>query len=136
MLEERLDDALSVLRTHAEGAALGPALGLTPGGTHSNGLLVGALPGHPFSPGMPTMEPHGVSTGLHAINLQHMFSGCLPQSTLMSSPKYPHLFTGIPLSVPIWVPLWVPQGTVMDFPGFPYGYPGVPLRVPYGFPKL
>ncbi|CAN7975397.1 unnamed protein product, partial [Ixodes persulcatus] len=61
VLEERLDDALSVLRTHAEGAALGPALGLTPGGTHSNGLLVGALPGHPFSPGMPTMEPHGAS---------------------------------------------------------------------------
>ncbi|CAN7984140.1 unnamed protein product [Ixodes hexagonus] len=61
VLEERLDDALSILRTHAEGAALGPALGLTPGGTHSNGLLVGALPGHPFSPGMPTMEPHGAS---------------------------------------------------------------------------
>ncbi|CAN7980980.1 unnamed protein product [Ixodes pacificus] len=85
VLEERLDDALSVLRTHAEGAALGPALGLTPGGTHSNGLLVGALPGHPFSPGMPTMEPHGFllplfsRRGRRRDNLRHQLSRFLDE---------------------------------------------------------
>ncbi|XP_075549728.1 transcription factor 4-like isoform X6 [Dermacentor variabilis] len=64
VLEERLDDALSILRTHAEGAslgpALGPALGLTPG-AHSNGLLASLTAGHPFSPGMPTLDAHGAS---------------------------------------------------------------------------
>lgn len=61
VLEEHLDDALSVLRTHAEGATgLGPALGLTPG-AHSNGLLASLAAGHPFSPGMPALDAHGAS---------------------------------------------------------------------------
>ncbi|XP_037517545.1 transcription factor 12 isoform X3 [Rhipicephalus sanguineus] len=64
VLEERLDDALSILRTHAEGASLGPnmgpALGLT-AGAHSNGLLASLTAGHPFSPGMPTLDAHGAS---------------------------------------------------------------------------
>lgn len=65
VLEERLDDALSILRTHAEGATalgpgLGPALGLTPG-AHSNGLLASLAAGHPFSPGMPALDAHGAS---------------------------------------------------------------------------
>ncbi|KAL1419951.1 hypothetical protein MTO96_024836 [Rhipicephalus appendiculatus] len=64
-MEERLDDALSILRTHAEGASLapasmGPTLGLTPG-AHSNGLLASLTAGHPFSPGMPTLDAHGAS---------------------------------------------------------------------------
>lgn len=65
VLEERLDDAISILRTHAEsaslGPSLGPALGLTPGAAHSNGLLASLTAGHPFSPGMPTLDAHGAS---------------------------------------------------------------------------
>lgn len=64
VIEEHLDDALSVLRNHAEGASvgpnLGPTLGLTPG-AHSNGLLASLTAGHPFSPGMPTLDAHGAS---------------------------------------------------------------------------
>ncbi|XP_077483557.1 transcription factor 12-like isoform X4 [Amblyomma americanum] len=64
-IEERLDDALSILRTHAEGASLGPslgpALGLAPGAAHSNGLLASLTAGHPFSPGMPALDAHGAS---------------------------------------------------------------------------
>ncbi|XP_064471738.1 transcription factor 12-like isoform X3 [Ornithodoros turicata] len=59
VMEERLDDAITILRTHAEGASLQPALGLAPGSApppHSNGLLP-----HPFSPGMPSMDAHVAS---------------------------------------------------------------------------